>query len=550
MKNQLTLVTALFDLGRGDLSEGFSRGFEHYLECFEKLLKVDYPMVIFAPEELNDFINERRDSRKTKILNRSLDDLRKFPFYDKVQELREKESWYNQAGWLTESPQAKLELYNPLVMSKQFFMNDSAIHDFFRTKYFMWIDAGIANTIGDPPGYLDEKFGEKMAEIFSDNKMHYLCFPYEPATEIHGFEKEAFYRAAGATTEYVARGGIFGGSKDALTNINAPYYATLNDTIHSGYMGTEESIFTLLTYTHPQLCTKHMIESNGLVYKFLEEVQQMEIQTFENLMSIYVLTYNLPKQFKIWAEKFEENLEDELKDKVKKYVINNSVDEAVKDEYDELFHQYGFTELKYDNIGICGARQVAAEHFAEKNETKYMIFFEDDMLLCGETDKNRPCKNGFPKYIRGVLEKSIDIMAAENLDYLKLSFSEFFGDNHTNWAWFNVPHDRRELWFKPTEDKSDSKKVEIFYTGCHQGLSYSVGEYHYCNWPILFNHDGNRKVFLDTKFEHKYEQTWMSFVMQLLREKKVRAGCLLASPITHYRRYHYGKENRKENEHN
>lgn len=89
----------------------------------------------------------------------------------------------------------------------------------------------------------------------------------------------------------------------------------------------------------------------------------------------------------------------------------------------------------------------------------------------------------------------------------------------------------------------------MFRTGTHRGLPYAVGEYHYCNWPLLFNKAGNKKVFLDDKYEHLYEQTWMSQVMTLMREGKIRAGCLLASPINHERRYHYGANIRRENEH-
>jgi hypothetical protein len=91
--------------------------------------------------------------------------------------------------------------------------------------------------------------------------------------------------------------------------------------------------------------------------------------------------------------------------------------------------------------------------------------------------------------------------------------------------------------------------VQISYTNAFRGVPYAVGEYHYCNWPLLFNRDGNRKIFLDTKFEHKFEQTWMSFVMELMRDGKIKAGCLLGSGITHRRDFHYPKEIRRENEH-
>jgi hypothetical protein len=32
--NNLTLVTGLWDIGRGELSDGWSRSFDHYLENF------------------------------------------------------------------------------------------------------------------------------------------------------------------------------------------------------------------------------------------------------------------------------------------------------------------------------------------------------------------------------------------------------------------------------------------------------------------------------------------------------------------------------------
>lgn len=548
MKDQLTIVTALFDIGRGDLPEGFSRGFDHYLDCFKELLKVDYPMIIFVPKELEEFVRSNRVGKKTQIINKELSDLEEFTFKPQVEKLRNQDAWINRAGWIPDSPQAKLPLYNPLVMSKQFFMNDASIFNSFNTKYFLWVDAGISNTIGNPSGYMNKDFGERIAALFNDNKMHYVCFPYEASAEVHGFEKNAMAKYAGKETKYVARGGIFGGSRDAIGAINTVYYNMLSETLNAGYMGTEESVFTLVTYVHPQLCTNHMIQGDGLVYRFLEEVNNAPLTVYDSELAVYVLTYNLPKQFKMWIDAFDANLEPGLKDDVAKYVINNSNDPEVDVEYQKMFKEHGFTELKFDNIGICGGRQVAAEHFDQHN-CKYMIFFEDDMLLCGPNESPPQCKNGYRKHFNNLISNSMSIMESENLDYFKLCFSEFYGDNNDNWAWYNVPQDKKDKWFSPENDKVDVKKVNIAYTNSFRQMPYAVGEYHYCNWPILFNRDGNQKVFLDVKWEHKYEQTWMSFVMGLMRENKLKVGCLLGSAINHNRRHHYSKSIRRENEH-
>jgi hypothetical protein len=46
--NKITLVTGLWNIKRDELEEGWSRSFQHYLDKFDQLLKVDNPMIIFG----------------------------------------------------------------------------------------------------------------------------------------------------------------------------------------------------------------------------------------------------------------------------------------------------------------------------------------------------------------------------------------------------------------------------------------------------------------------------------------------------------------------
>ena len=61
----ITLVTGLWDIGRGNLSEGWSRSFDHYLNKFEQLLQIDsvldwksieeaYKSILMQDSELTD----------------------------------------------------------------------------------------------------------------------------------------------------------------------------------------------------------------------------------------------------------------------------------------------------------------------------------------------------------------------------------------------------------------------------------------------------------------------------------------------------------------
>ena len=57
MKNT-TLVTGIWDLGRSELGEGWSRSFDHYVEAFKKLLSAtqDHNLAIFIDEKHQDIV--------------------------------------------------------------------------------------------------------------------------------------------------------------------------------------------------------------------------------------------------------------------------------------------------------------------------------------------------------------------------------------------------------------------------------------------------------------------------------------------------------------
>ena len=54
--NNITLVTGIWDIGRENLTEGWSRSYQHYLDKFEQLLDVQENMIIFGDNELKEFV--------------------------------------------------------------------------------------------------------------------------------------------------------------------------------------------------------------------------------------------------------------------------------------------------------------------------------------------------------------------------------------------------------------------------------------------------------------------------------------------------------------
>ena len=233
-----------------------------------------------------------------------------------------------------------------------------------------------------------------------------------------------------------------------------------------------------------------------------------------------------------------------------KYLLDNSSDLETTERYIELCNEFGFEHIKKDNLGICGGRQFIAEH-ADENNFDFYFFFEDDMFFYPK--KGEVCKNGFNRTVNNLYINSLEITKKEDIDFLKMNYTEFYGDNGTQWSWYNVPqHIRTELW--PQYDKLPVQGLDL---NCPRTkfnkidvvdeLAYIDGEIYYANWPMIVGKEGNRKMFLDTTWGHPYEQTWMSHMFQETRKGNLRPAVLLASPIEHNRIVYYKPEERREN---
>jgi hypothetical protein len=550
----ITLVTGLWDIGRGELSEGWSRSYEHYLDKFSQLLKVENNMIIFGDHKLKEFVFQHREEHNTQFILRELSWFKNNEFYDLIQRIRTNPSWYNQVGWLKDSTQAKLEMYNPLVMSKMFLLNDAKLLDKFNSDRLFWVDAGITNTVN--PGYFTH---DKVLDKISFDKFTFVCFPYKAETEVHGFKYDKMCELSGTKTKVVARGGFFGGNKDSISQMNILYYNLLLETLKSGYMGTEESLFTILLYQHPSLIDYCEIESNGLVFKFFEDLKNDNVvlknegkkivPNHNDDVGLYVITFNSPKQFETLIKSML-GYDPNFIHKTKKFLLDNSTDLTTTPEYLKLCDEYDFIHIKKNNIGITGGRVFIAEHFNDQENLSHYYFFEDDFSFY--SGKDVTCKNGFVRNIDNLFDKSIEIIKKENFDYLKLNFTEFYGSHNKQWSWYNVSQEFREKHWpnNPKLPKQGldpySPNLEFKHIKSHKGLAYVSGEIYLSNWPIVMTKEGNYNCYIKTKFQHPYEQVLMSHCYQETIKGNIKPGLLLATPTEHHRFDFYEGSLRKE----
>jgi hypothetical protein len=566
MSKNYTIVSGLWNLSRN------GRDFDtHYLPRFKEFLKIESNMILFLPEYLHEVVWEIRKPENTFIKTFELDDIQSLysPHWNRTNQLRTNEKWLNitgEGGWLKNSPQATLEYYNPIVQSKMFMLHDASIYNTFNTEYFYWLDAGITNTV--PATHLiQDKCLDKVVQ--HTDPFIFLSYPYEAADEIHGFDIKAMNRYAGEPVKYVCRGGFFGGHKDQISQANATYYSYLQSSLQDGHMGTEESLFSIMAYREPFLYRRFELDGNGLIVKFTEallkdnvnitspsqprpkNVKNQLTDTSKVKTNLYILTFNFPEQLEYTLSSMKKV--PEWLEKPKLVLLDNSTDESAKEKNKVLAKENNFEYIDLKgNKGICGGRQAAAEHFHE-SDADYYFFFEDDMTSNPPQEEGKFCRNGFRKYIPNLYNILHKIMMKEDFDYLKMSFTEVYWDNDIQTSWYNVPQSiRTKFW--PDYDKlpvtgrdPNAPRTEFNIIGNVDGVAYISGDVTYTNWPMIMSKKGNQKVFIDTKWAHPYEQTWMSHVFQMQKEGKVNAAVLLASPIWHERIKYYKPEERREN---
>lgn len=553
MNPKVTIVTGLWDLKRGDIEGWGKRDFQTYKDKFFELLKSPVQMAIFIPESLREEVAKIRQKFPTKIYTKELVEFQRYnPFFKQINKIRKDKKWVSQAGWLAESPQAQLEYYNPMMMSKMMMVNEIATNNPFDSEYFYWIDGGLSATVHQ--GYFnhDDVFNVLPSYSNEIGKFVFLQYPYEGNNEIHGFEREKIAEYCQVDfVDKISRGGFWGGKKEHVHQVHGLYYYYLAATLSEGYMGADESLNTILSYRHPELIHNFQLGGDGLCWPFFENLKDYLQPTYswtESKTALYVLTFNSPKQFETLIESIKQYDPDYL-NLTEKYLINNSTKRGVARTYNKLCKDYGFTQIKKQNIGICGGRQFIAEHFENETSADYYLFFEDDMFFYNGEDNT--CRNGFNRKIPELYRKSLEIIIKEKFDFLKLNFTEFFGDNRKQWSWHNVPDAARQELFpdnpiKESEDIEAAPFANYQNIKSHEGVPYATGEVYYCNWPQLISKEGNKKMFLDTKWDYPFEQTWMSFMYQETIKGDLNPGILLATPTEHDRFDHYKKEERRE----
>lgn len=174
-----TIITALYDIGRGNWPHPFNRSIDSYITYFKSVLSLDANFVIFIEEHMRETIlNIRKEFDpflfKTKIYCRPLHELEVFQkYYKRTCEVMTSDFFLKNLREF-HTPESFSPEYNLINFNKVSFVKEVITNNPFSTDYFMWMDAGFYH--GNFP--CDTKNlpypNSKKIKQLDDNRIHFL----------------------------------------------------------------------------------------------------------------------------------------------------------------------------------------------------------------------------------------------------------------------------------------------------------------------------------------------------------------------------------------
>lgn len=532
-----TLVTAIFSLGARDLPPASRVDAEEQRRQWTAVLAIDLPMAVYTDAAHGALVRKLRGDRPTRVHIVDPDQLARQEIFAAVERIRTDPAWLAQASWLPGSVHATSPTSLPLALTKPLWLYQQAKANPFGSSHLYWIDPAACGAVRDE--LLRPDVLGRLAR--RHRRFLLLCAPHEAGPEVHGFEAQALARLAGVErTHWVAHGAFFGGTPQAIEAQASRYSHHLEQTLDQGLLGTEASLLTLQSYADAEHVDLQFTSGDQPLQAFFAHAHAGwpgdiagARALLPQLAETWVLSFHAPEQLARLLASMEAT-EPALLRTGRRVLIDNSIQPTYFPAYDALCARYGFECIREGNRGMNGARMRAAELF-HRSGRHAMVWFEDDMLLVPESPA-RTCENGFTRHVHGLASAALGILQRECADYVKLSFSEESRAHHTQDIWWHLEPEVRKHYFP---DDQEPPALSVSATRSLAGVGYAVGEPAYSNWPHLITRRATQKIFHEERADPCREMYWAARSFEMLRQGRLRAAVLLASPVEHLRTQHY-----------
>lgn len=246
MKNDITIVTAFFDIGRGEWNKenGYLKSFERknevYFEYFARLAKLDNDMVIFTSSDLIGDILEMRKGKITKFV--ILDLHKKFRcLIGKISTIQDSSHFKKLIpAELLSHPEywsAEYVLINNL---KPYFMKKAIDMNLVSSELVAWIDFGYVRSNKTLYGITNWK------HEFDKNKIHFFSI----CNNLDFNDKRAVQKRVLNNEPYII-GGVLVASKATINKFCKIVFETQRNFLSQNIIDDDQGVFLTCVSYYP-----------------------------------------------------------------------------------------------------------------------------------------------------------------------------------------------------------------------------------------------------------------------------------------------------------
>jgi len=183
-KNQVTLVTAFFDIQRSEKGDG--RTVEEYLNWLQKTLQLNCNLCVYTEAKFENFFRENRPaSYPMHLVILDIKDLYFYRYKEAIANIIESEE-YKEKIQHPKRIECLLPEYNIIQYSKFDCLSRAIDENVFKSSSFFWIDAGISRFFYDvdltkpyPGSQTQHLLRKHSGQFFIQNRPDLYSFPID-----------------------------------------------------------------------------------------------------------------------------------------------------------------------------------------------------------------------------------------------------------------------------------------------------------------------------------------------------------------------------------
>lgn len=256
-----TLVTAVYHSSFESRMGGRNCTFEYYENPFRNLLNLDKNIIVFSHQNEIDKIRnffDRNNFSNYKIMDY---DLNNYILSDKIYQLKEEQQIIDKNGLKQGSPSYLNHRNTHLCLMKINFLNMAISGNYFDSENYYWVDAGLFHNGIIPNSFGGmEKFLTPVESTFWPSNQNNICKPglieklkikNNNANLLfvgieHIFRPTWWFKITQTNKKIHIIGGIFGGNRDAITNLHKKFNSIVEKIFELNELTLEEDILSII----------------------------------------------------------------------------------------------------------------------------------------------------------------------------------------------------------------------------------------------------------------------------------------------------------------